>query len=102
MSAAKAVQRWNAAPLFLPYPFPSPQAGLTSASRPISNITFLKKSSKLTEAELAAPPLCTSIATTFFIQQLFMQLLLCASHNEANVHRIYPAETHHERDKSHK
>lgn len=73
---------------------PRPLAIPTSAE----NITFLMKSSKLTGLELATPPLCTPIATTLFIQQL-TKLLLCATHNEENMHHVYTPGAHHGRDK---
>lgn len=79
MSLAKTVQCGNAALLFFPSPLSAPKQFPYLCSGLISKITFFYEVLETDRAELAAPPLCASITSTLFIQQLFMQLLLCAN-----------------------
>lgn len=66
----------------------------TSASRLTSKVTFFNA---IPGADLATLPLYTSIASTLFIQRLFIQLVLCASHYEENINCIYTLGIDHER-----
>lgn len=63
----------------LPFPPLSPQAVPLSLLRAYFKNHLFYEVLETDRAELAAPPLCASITSTLFIQQLFMQLLLCAN-----------------------